>query len=262
MDSSAHPSPVRDIAREIAGAMAWWQEAGVDQDFADEPAMWLAAAETAADKSGAPRANPANPAQQQSAPPVPVEKPRIGGIRSAWPDNLPGFHDWWRSEESLAAGTTLPRIAPRGEAGAELMIVVEQPEPEDRETLLSGPQGRYLEAIIDAMGLSMDKVYLASLLPHAAPMPDWQALGDAGLGEILAHHVVLAAPKRLLTFGSNIPSLLGNDLTQSSPNLHSFNHEGRTTPLLAERSLVALTRAKAKAGFWRRWLDWTGAQFA
>jgi DNA polymerase len=112
------------------------------------------------------------------------------------------------------------------------------------------------------MGIGEDQAYFASVLPRHVPMPDWKGLGEAGLAEILALHLQLAAPKRLISFGSNIPPLLGHDPTQSAQNLPILNHEGERVATLSERSLDALSRAKAKAGFWRRWLEWTGAKSA
>ena len=255
MDSFPHQS----LVREIAGAMAWWQDAGVDHDYLDEPARWLTSPETGSGKAADLQAGPDSVTRQTGPATSPVEVPRIGGPAGDRPKCLPDFRNWCMTEASLAIGASRTRIPPRGKAGADLMIVVEQPEAGDNDALLSGPQGRFLEAIVNAMGLTSDRIYLASALPHAMPMPDWKALNEAGLGEILIHHIVLAAPRRLITFGNGIPSLLGNDPTQSSPILPALNQEGRTTPLLTERSLVALTRGKAKAGFWRRWLEWTGA---
>ncbi len=80
------------------------------------------------------------------------------------------------SEPSLVDGSVTRRIAPRGAAGVELMIVVPEPEREDEAVLLSGPQGKLLDAMLEAFGLNADQVYFASVLPRHLPGADWNAL--------------------------------------------------------------------------------------
>jgi DNA polymerase len=154
----------------------------------------------------------------------------------------------------------MDRVTPRGPAGTELMVLVAEPEAEDGETLLSGPQGRLLRSMLRAMGIAPDAVYLASALPRRTPAADWAGLAAAGLGAVLRHHVALAAPKRLIVFGGNILPLLGNDPPNSGESLRQFNHGGQSVPLMASPDLQAfLARPRAKAGFWRNWLEWTGS---
>ncbi len=240
-----------DAKRAITGALDWWREAGVDCAFSDEALPWLAgeepeqAAQTGATPLGI----------QSVAPPPPIEMPKIGGDKAAWPQDLAAFDAWWMDEPSLDTGL---RIPPRGPAQAKLMVLVEQPEAQDSASLLSGPQGKLLSAMLQAMGIAQDEVRIAAVLPCCTPSPDWQTLSASGIGDLLLHHLQISAPQRLIIFGSNIPPLLGHDPAQSPANLPDFNHEGRIIPLLADRSLDALTRAKAKSAFWQRWLDWSG----
>ena len=239
-------------ARDIAGAMDWWRDAGVDCDFADETVQWVKEPEDPAAVVAAQIA-----ARMKPVAPAEKPKPKLGGEKAEWPTDLAAFQQWWRDEPTLA--DTTRRIPPRGAAGAAVMIVVEQPEAADDESLLSGPQGKLLAGMLAAMGIDEGETYFASVLPRHFPLPDWDSLRQAGIDEILAHHVALVAPQRIIAFGGTIPSLLGNDPTQSPQPLQSFNHEGRTFPALFDRSLDALQRGKAKSAFWRRWLEWTGA---
>lgn len=243
-----------DLASDIADALAWWREAGVDHAYTDEPARWLAPVEEVAVTAAPERAPP-----RRAAAPAPPEQARIGGDPAHWPTDLAAFQAWWMAEPSLVEGSILGRVPPRGNAGARLMILVEQPESEDREHLLAGPQGRLLAQMLAAMGIPEAETYLASALPRPDPLPDWPALAATGLGALIRHHAQLAVPERLLVLGSNILPLLGHDLAQSAQTLPPLNHEGRTIPLLGERGLPNLARPRAKAGFWQRWLDWTAA---
>ena len=151
------------------------------------------------------------------------------------------------------------RVSPRGPVSQELMIVVEHPEREDRERLLSGREGALLDAFLTAAGIASDTAYVTSALPRCTPLPDWTALHSDGLGRILAHHLALAAPQRVILFGGNVPSLLDHDPAQNGPFLPPVNQDGVKVPVLVAPSLGSmLNRPKLKRTLWERWLDWTG----
>lgn len=240
---------IPDIHQQITAAFDWWREAGVDSDFTDDPKNWIAPAEPVAE---APAPRP------QFVAPVPAEPVTPTIDTSALPADLPAFTDWWLSDPLLDGGRTANRVPPRGAAGAELMIVVPHPEPDDRENLLSGPQGRMLDAMLQVMGIGPDAAYVASALTRHTPHADWQAAAAAGMDAALARHVKLVAPRRLIVFGRNILPLLAGGLPNSSADLRHFNHEGTSIALLVARDLGSLLeRPSWKAGFWQRWLEWT-----
>jgi hypothetical protein len=244
------PSPrPSSLETDIAAALDWWREAGVDAAFADEPSGWLAEPSSAQ----APAASP--PAQPE---PVAAPPPRIGGLSSDWPNDLATFRDWWLSEPSLDEGGLTPRIAPTGDIEAELMVLVSMPEEQDSIALLGGPQGRLLGGFLAAAGIASDAVYRASVLARHTALPDWKGLASGGLSQMLQHHVALARPKRLLVLGNNILPLCGHDPAQGSAAFTFFNHEGGRVPALAEAGLERLLgNAQLRARLWKRWLDWT-----
>ncbi len=243
-----------DFATQIAAAMDWWREAGVEDHFTDEPAGWI----TAPAEIEPPRAEIA----PKFVAPQPAVEIRIGEDQSEWPTTLAEFNTWWLSEPTLDNGQISARLPPRGAAGAELMVLVDHPEVQDRDILLSGPQGKLLSAMLKAMGITEEVAYFASALSRHTPMPDWAALHRDGLGEVMAHHIHLAAPKRLIVFGRNVASLvsspIGHDPAKSAETLPRFNHEGSSVPMLVTMTLDRLlSRPLGKAGFWNRWLEWT-----
>lgn len=251
MTSAAKPR----LAKDIAGALDWWREAGVDHDYADEAHGWLDPVEEAV----AAELPPALQGMAQAEPETPAGLPGIAADRSGWPDALEKFSPWWLADPSLDTGGLGPRIPPRGAMGAQLMVLVPEPEAEDRETLLSGPQGRLLTSMLAAMGIAPEKAYIASALPRHTPMADWAGLAGAGMGAVLAHHVALAAPQRILVLGRNILPLLGHESAQDPATLRDFNHEGGCVAMMVASSLEnLLLQPRRRKQLWRQWLDWTG----
>lgn len=246
-------APNPELLNDITGALDWWREAGVDCDFLDEPRQWLVPAEE--DVVGErPAERPRRAPVEEAAVPPPPARFDPAGL----PRDIAAFREWWLSEPLLDEGAVAGRVLPHGRAGAKLMIVVDMPEPDDRQSLLSGTQGKLLDAMLRAFGTQREDVYLASALPRAVPAPDWHAMLERGLGQVLAHHVGLAAPERLIVFGGNVLPLLGHELPQRSAVLRTFNHEGTTIPLLASRGLSALlAQPRWKAALWQAWLEWT-----
>jgi uracil-DNA glycosylase len=239
---------------EIAGGLEWWRDAGVDLDFVDEPLHWLV--EPEAETVPSLPAAFAAPRREESGGQAPAA--RIGGPRDAWPASLGAFAEWWMAEPTLDGGTVRDRAAPRGPQGAELMVLVPAPGQDDGEQLLTGRDGSVLAAMLRAMGLEPDTVYFASALPRHIPLPDWDSLARDGLGEVLAHHIGLVAPQRLIAFGPSILPLLGHDPAQIAKTSLRFNHEGSNVKLFGALDLGTLaTKPARKAGFWQRWLEFS-----
>jgi DNA polymerase len=245
--------PFSPLGREIAGALQWWRDAGLEHDFTDDPADWLACPAPAVTEAA-----PVPPQVEKMATPKSVV--RLGGARDSWPQDLAAFSDWWLAEPSLDNGQLGGRVAPRGPAEAPLMVLVDYPESNDTDRLLSGQQGRLLDAILAALGIDPGQVYVASLLPRHMPLPDWPALAEAGLGDLALHHVALAAPKRLISFGANVSPLLGHDPAKTAETLPQTYQVGAQVPALAAPGLETLmARPRGKARLWQALLDWQAA---
>lgn len=240
--------PDLSLAEQLAAAQEWWRDAGVDLAFVDAPQAWLSAP-----AEEPPSAAPVLPV----AKPPPPPEPMIGGDPASWPQDLGSFAQWWLEEPTLDRGGTFPRVPPRGPQGARLAIIVPMPEEADTATLLSGPQGRMLAAMADALGIASEEVYFAAALPRHMPLPDWDSMGRSGLGKVLRHHLALAAPKRLLVLGRDILPLLQNDPAQSAPAANEIAIQADAFPVLASyQPARLLQRAQWRAGLWRRLLDW------
>lgn len=257
------PAAKFSSAEELMAALDWWREAGLDHDFLEEAQDWLhrdepEAAPAVASEAEAPR--PAAAFNPVPPPPPAAPRMRIGGDPALWPQDLAAFRDWWIGEPSLDEGQIMGRVPARGSVGAPLMVMVDHPEAEDRDELLSGPRGLLLGRILAALGLGPDQAYVASLLPRHMPLPDWAALQAAGLGELALHHIALAAPQRVISFGSHVSSLLGHAPTDSPLPLPQAYSLGAGIPALAAPGLeTLLARPRGKAGLWQALLDWQPA---
>lgn len=224
------------LADNIAAAQNWWREAGVDQHFVDDAQCLLA--EVGPERTDKVDTPVKVTARETVLPPL----PQLGGDRSNWPAELPAFRNWWLEEPSLGESGSFPRIAPAGNAGAKLLVLVSMPEMEDRDTLLAGACGRLVANMTRAMGFTGDELYLASALPRHTPMPDWQSLAKSGLGALIDHHIGLARPERCIVMGRD---------------LHAIVSDGEVCPVFLTYSPESLlANARLRAELWRHWLDW------
>ena len=243
-------TPALSLADQFAATLDWWREAGVDAVFVDEPAGWLAPEE---DDLPAPVAKQQRPPEPAVPPP-----PLLGGEEAGWPASLDAFAGWWLEEPSLDEGGTFPRIAPYGVVEADLMVLVPMPEAEDRESLLTGPQGRLVANILAAMEIGEDRRYVAAALPRHMPVPDWRGLAEAGLGGIVRHHCALARPRRLLIMGQALLPLLGHDGAHGPAAIRQTELPAGAVPSLATFAPDRLLdHSKLRADLWRRWLDFS-----
>lgn len=240
----------------MKAVIGWWREAGVDYVYSDDASGFLA--EAAPEETGV-DAEASVPAPKRAVEPEKPAAPTLGSPEQ-WPTTLEALREWWMSAPMLDGGSTSGRIAPVGQARPQLMVLVGQPEREDRDTLLSGADGALLSAFLSAAGLDEANVYRAAILPRHDPAPDWQARHAAGFAALAWRHIALVEPERLLVLGQNVRSILQHDPAQRDIGLRGLNQNGLEVPILAGMGLAAMRKApRTKAKLWRDWLQWTGS---
>lgn len=233
------------LVQHYAATLDWWRDAGVDYTFEDEAVSWLSEPE------GQKPAPPPQPALDETMKEA-LPEPSI--VSDNLPKDLESFRSWWLAPESPLPVGSGPRIAPRGKAGASMMFVVTMPEAQDCETLFSGPQGRLLVNIARALGQTPDDIYLASALPGHMTLPDWDALGADGLGQAISRHVELAAPQRVILFGSRLPTLMGHERAAAPEQFSDIAGIPALCTFAPDR---LLNHAPQRARLWHRLLEWT-----
>lgn len=250
---------ISPLAAELDAALQWWQLAGVDCDFSEDATSWLNA-EVGEEIAQTP-AEQAPPAENKPADPQPQKIERVDLLGPTPPADLQAFRTFWLEAPGLDAIGPRGRVAPRGPANAELMVLVIDPEQRDSDRLLSGPQGRLLSRMLAAMGIPEDETYVASALPRHTPMADCSDQAASGLDAVALHHIALAAPKRVLAFGTNILPLVGLELTKDTLSLREINQNPQSMPFMVGEGLESLmTMPRLKTRFWRRWIEWAGNQ--
>lgn len=262
------------LAREFEAALAFWQAAGVDCDFVDDATAWLADEPLiapdgagAGSQAGSPRGaanaarkdQPARNVKALSPAPEPVAPARPDLLGDSPPADLAAFRQWWMETPGLVPASGFTRVPPRGDSGAALMVLVPQPEAGDSDRLLSGPQGRLLDAILAAMGLGPGDVYIGSALACHTPVADLAALARTGMDAVTAHHIRLAAPRRLVAFGTALEAMLAPGLEAPGGHaLREINQTGCKTPFMVSETLDAMMdMPRLKSRFWRRWMEWS-----
>ena len=244
----------------LEAALDWWREAGVEDDYQDEATSWLAEPEVEQAVTSRkpvkapeePKQTPLDRAFENSG----ATKP-IAAQGSPLPQTLENFREWWMSDKSLHPSGPESRLPPRGVAGAKVMILVPEPIDGDSEALVSGAPGKFLDAMLNAMGIAPHEAYVASALPAPLALPDWSDMAERGLGAVTQHHVSLAKPRRVLALGRSLAPLFGIEPALArEPNVVKAGED--TLPLLLAPDLDELMRsAPRRRAFWNRWLEWT-----
>ena len=196
-------------------ALDWWAEAGVDTIVDDTPFDWLA---TAAPVAHAPSASVTPPAAS-----------------TALPDNLTEYRRWLIAEAPIP-GAPSTRIDASGDASSGTMVIVDMPEAADLTSgaILSGDAGTLFDRMLTAMKLERGAIYMA---PFSLARPATGRLSESDcttLAPLIRHHIVVAAPKRLLILG-DAPArvLLGKPLAQARSETHVLAIAGTDIPTIA-----------------------------
>lgn len=238
-----------DWNKAAASTLEWWQAAGVDMLASDEPFDWLAAPEPEAEPRVAEQRMPERRGESPAAPAVAVARAPL-----VLPPTLEGFLAWRLGSDAPEAAWGGALVPASGPAVADVMILVDCPERDDRDALLSGELARLFDRMLAAIGLTRAQVHLAAVAaarPIAGRVP---REAEAALFEITRHHVALVAPKRLLALGNAASrALLAADVAETRGRLHLVEHKGgrRTEVVASHHPRLLRERPAAKADAWR-----------
>jgi uracil-DNA glycosylase family 4 len=227
-----------DWRAEAASALEWWRDAGVDMLVDEAPRDWTA--REAAPAATASAGQPAALAEPEPEAPLPA--------------TLEAFIDWRFGSGAPEASWGEPIVAPGGNPAAPLMVITDLPEFEgEAPGLLGGPAGRLFDRMLAAIGLDRDSVYFAPLCAARPITGQVPREAEARLGELMRHHIALAAPQKLLLLGQTVSrSVIGAEAGLRRGRLESVNQEnGQSLVVATFHPRFLLTRPAAKADAWK-----------
>ena len=211
---------------EALSVLEWWLESGVDVLVTERPRNWLL--------------------EQQKAPPEPALQTAPQTEAEA-PNTLALFRDWL-SRSPGSSGKSKP-VLPRGEEGAEVMLIAEAPGREEAAVgkPISGEAAALMERMLAAIGLNSAQAYFANLSCFYVPGAKPSSKDLEECANTMRRHVALARPKRLLLLGdSPARALLGKSMTEARGHIHRV--EGvRTVVTFHPRFLLDRPSDKARA---------------
>lgn len=227
----------------IGNLLGWWALAGVDAPIADEPASWLD--------------RPAPPAPAS----VPATIPDVILPQGEMPFNLPEFLAWLKNSPDVPeAAWTGERILPDDRIigdieGRRIMLISDMPDMEDMQatSLFSGAVGTLLDAMLRAIGLSRESIYLCALASARPPGGLFDPHSAERLARIMRRHVSLVAPTHVLLLGDKTSrALLAADAGGGRGKLQLLNHDGGTVSTIATfHPRLLMKQPAAKAECWK-----------
>lgn len=237
----------------------WWSLAGVDALVGEEPAGWLVT--PPANDAAAARPNRVVHAEPEPLP-LPAalrrqETPNVVETKGpvVFPEDWNDFQRWLATSDDVPGSQwDARRILPAGNARARLMLLTAWPEIDDQRdgTLFSGPAGKLLDAMLQAIGLARGNCYIASLAvtrPAGGRCDEDEALE---LDRLLWHHLRLATPERLLLIGGDIVRMVAaTALPDARGKLLDINQDGgRMEAVAVAHPAMLLARPAQKAAAW------------
>lgn len=217
-----------------AAALDWWVDAGVDTVVGDVPRDWFA-------RPGEAPAAPAAPA---------ITEPQ----RDELPNALDAFLARRTGPSAPEAGWPEPRFLPLGPVDADLVVITDHPDTDDRDgELLSGRAGKLFDAMLRAIGRGRADVLILPLC-WARPLGDHlHAEQLAALGQLARHHLSLLQAKRAILLGQSVSrAIVGADAPARFGHLRALNHRDRIVSAIGVlHPRLLLQRPQFKAETWR-----------
>jgi DNA polymerase len=186
---------------EALSALEWWLECGVDVLVDERPHNWL---------------------QEKQKPSSELESGAEPKPSATIPETLSLFREWLAGTPAGAKGKSKP-VLPRGEVGAEVMLMAEAPGREEAAAgmPIAGDAAALMERMLAAMGWNTGHAYFANLSCFYAPGAKLTAKDLEACADAARNHIALAQPKRLLLLGdAPARALLGKSMAEARGHVH------------------------------------------
>lgn len=202
--------PAAELTRDQAiDALRWWVEAGVDWVVEEAPQDRFAEIAAPAALVAAPRA-PATAPAARSPPTAFAEDPEalaraaLEAANSA--SSLPALREVMLAFEGCGLkGSATQLVFGQGAAGARILLAGDVPGADDDRSgqPFSGTQGQLLDAMLGAIGLAREQVFLTQVSPWRPPGARELTAQEAMIGlAFLRRQIALVEPEFILCLGS------------------------------------------------------------
>lgn len=225
----------------------WWSLAGVELDYADQPAALLAVETISRAKEAPPTATVTERVPEQAKRPVQDEP-----LPAAYPD----FLEWLANGDSLIETSwSKQKVSPQGALEPEIMVISALPEKNrNGEVQLFNPDNqKLLEKMLAAIGCDSQQSYLANIavsIPYDGRIDEqhWPTFKKR-----LLHHIALVRPKRVICLGDMAAKILfGEDLLTARKNKQFINHSSsKTEAIVTFHPRILIERPLFKAEAWK-----------
>ena len=165
--------------------------------------------------------NPAPQSLPQAVVPPPPPAPPL-------PARLADFQTWLVGEADLPGGApSAPRLGPAGNPESALMVLTDAPTLEDFSSgRLVSSEGLF-DKMLNAIGLSREMIYLASLSPFRPPSGNPAPASIHRFVEVARHHIALVRPSAVLLLGDVCSkALTGGPVSQARSKWHEIETNG------------------------------------
>ena len=165
-------------------------------------------------------------------------------------------HDWSSllavldDRQSCSSCADVNSILGDGDLNADWMFVFDSPTTRDieQQKLLTGRVGQLFDAILIALNLDRESIYLSSIFK--CPPAENISLNEAQCDDLLEHQIRLVQPKVVVTFGEFTAQALikaNEDLDQLRVQEQScFNQSVRVVPTFSLMQILDAPNLKAK----------------
>jgi len=215
----------------------WWLLAGVDCDFADDPANLLVAPKPAAVAAEIVPPVDVRTVPEPVAAPTQSPPPQSPLVRLVLPDTLAELRGWLASSPNVpGAGPPTNRVAASGPDNADLFVLTAAPDAVDLIDghVLGGAPGALFDRMLGAIDLKREKVAIASMA--VSPLAGTRLAPEeiAALADIARHHIALVKPKVVLILGDKASrALLATDVVNARGKLLEIKVKGALIPSVA-----------------------------
>lgn len=234
----------------LEALLRWYAAMGVDAALDETPHdRFTAPAPERAQERQQERGPVARPsvAEPRAAAPAPVELlQREAETRAAAAENVEALRTAFETLPGFSLASAARMIWAGGAPGAPLMIVCGAPDSDDERegAILAGAGGRLFDAMMRAIGLTRDSLYIAPLVPWRPPGNRPPSPAELAVCLPFARrHIALARPRLLLCLGERAAQpLLGSSepISRLRGRWHTYEGEHETVKLLATFSIQYL----------------------